>query len=196
MVQRKAKRNEERGQHSSSSCRGRPEKCRGAGRGAGVPAAPLTLAVPLVDEQLVALLAAALEAAHRVPADVVAAAVVEPALVDVWWGQGTCVTLGCSVGRAGSSPPDPIPSRSRQTEETLWALMVTGGMWLLVLSGELMHDTGDTGGCQGCRAQLPLEIVQSVEFRQVSASPGAETGSPKEPGGKHQSGVGRVTGLG
>lgn len=50
---------------------------------------PLTLAVPLVYEQLVALLAAALEAAHRVPADVVTAAVVEPALVDVWWGQGT-----------------------------------------------------------------------------------------------------------
>lgn len=53
---------------------------------ARVPSA-LTLAVPLVDEQLVALLAAALEAAHRVPADVVATPVVEPALVDVWWGQ-------------------------------------------------------------------------------------------------------------
>lgn len=46
------------------------------------------MAVPLVDEQFVALLAAALEAAHRVPADVVAAAVVEPALVDVWGGGG------------------------------------------------------------------------------------------------------------
>lgn len=79
-----------------------------AGQGAGV-LPPLTLAVPLVDEQFVAFLAAALEAAHRVPADVVAATIVEPALVDVWGGQGARITpwLGCSAGRAGSFPPSP-----------------------------------------------------------------------------------------
>lgn len=44
---------------------------------------PPTLAGPLVGQQLVALLAAALEASHRVPAHVVTSAVVEAALVDV-----------------------------------------------------------------------------------------------------------------
>jgi len=43
----------------------------------------LTLTGPLVGQQLVTLLAAALEAADRVAAHVVAAAVVEPALVDI-----------------------------------------------------------------------------------------------------------------
>lgn len=41
------------------------------------------MAGPLVGQQLVALLAAALEAAHRVPTNVVTPAVVEAALVDV-----------------------------------------------------------------------------------------------------------------
>lgn len=74
---------------------------------------PLTLAVPLVDEQFVALLAAALEAANRVPADVVAATVVEPALVNVCGdrGHGT-LQLGRSAGRAGSSPLDSVPTGS------------------------------------------------------------------------------------
>lgn len=66
---------------------------------------PLTLAAPLVDEQLVALLAAALKAAHRVPADVVAAAVVEPALVDVWRGWDTCHSWDVGSPLA----PQPIP---------------------------------------------------------------------------------------
>lgn len=105
------------------------------GRGSG-HSLPLTLAVPLVYEQLVALLAAALEAAHRVPADVVTATVVESALVNVWWRQGTPVTpwLGCSARRAQCSPPDAVPTMSWQTEETLWALMVTRGTWLLLFS--------------------------------------------------------------
>ena len=44
----------------------------------------LTLAVPLVDEKLIALLAAAFEAAHRVAANVVTAPVVQAALIYVW----------------------------------------------------------------------------------------------------------------
>lgn len=43
----------------------------------------LTLAAPLIDEELVALLAAALEAAHGVAANVVTAPVVQAALVYV-----------------------------------------------------------------------------------------------------------------
>lgn len=44
----------------------------------------LTLAVPLIDEKLIALLAAAFKAAHRVAANVVTATVVQAALVYVW----------------------------------------------------------------------------------------------------------------
>lgn len=128
-VHRKAQRNEQPGQHFCSSSHG------STGRGPG-HSLPLTLAVPLVYEQLVALLAAALEAAHRVPADVVTAAVVEPALVNVWWGQGTLITpwLGCSASRAQGSPLHAVPTMSWQMEETLWALMVSRGTWLLVFS--------------------------------------------------------------
>lgn len=42
------------------------------------------MACALVGEQLVAFLAAAIEGAHRVPAEVIAAAVVLLAFVDVW----------------------------------------------------------------------------------------------------------------
>lgn len=45
---------------------------------------PLTLAVPLVDEKLIALLAAAFKAAHCVAANVVTASIVQAALVYVW----------------------------------------------------------------------------------------------------------------
>lgn len=43
----------------------------------------LTLACPFISEQFVAFLAAAFEGAHRVPAEVIAAAVVLQAFVDV-----------------------------------------------------------------------------------------------------------------
>lgn len=43
----------------------------------------LTLAGPFIDQKLVAFLTAALKAAHRVPADVVATAIVQLALVDI-----------------------------------------------------------------------------------------------------------------
>lgn len=43
----------------------------------------LTLAVPLIDEELIALLAAALKAAHGVAANVVTAPIVQAALVYV-----------------------------------------------------------------------------------------------------------------
>lgn len=46
----------------------------------GIP----TLTSPLVGQQLVAFFAAALEAAHRIPTHVIAAAVIEAALVDVF----------------------------------------------------------------------------------------------------------------
>lgn len=66
----------------------------------------LTLARPLVGQQLVALPAAALEAAHGVAAEVVTAPVVGQALVDVCGapsGQGEASGLGCQV--AGPLPP-------------------------------------------------------------------------------------------
>lgn len=44
----------------------------------------LTLAVPFIDEKLIALLAAAFEAAHCVAANVVTAPVVQATLVYVW----------------------------------------------------------------------------------------------------------------
>lgn len=44
----------------------------------------LTLARPFVGQKFVALLAAALEGAHCVPAEVIAAAVVLQAFVNVW----------------------------------------------------------------------------------------------------------------
>lgn len=47
-------------------------------------ASSLTLACPFVRQELVAFLAAALEGAHCVPAEVIAAAVVLQALVNVW----------------------------------------------------------------------------------------------------------------
>lgn len=46
----------------------------------GIP----TLTSPLVGQQLVAFFAAALEAAHRIPAHVIATAVVEAALVNIF----------------------------------------------------------------------------------------------------------------
>lgn len=90
-VHRKARGMSKRGSTSAAAAVGDTGAQGGAGQGPG-HSLPLTLAVPLVYEQLVALLAAALEAAHCVPADVVTATVVEPALVNVWWGQGTPVT--------------------------------------------------------------------------------------------------------
>lgn len=65
---------------------GWPGEGKGAPRGCG----RLTLARPLIGQQLVALPAAALEAAHGVPAEVVAAPVVDQALIDV-----------CRAGRVG-----------------------------------------------------------------------------------------------
>lgn len=47
----------------------------------------LTLAVPLIDEKLIALLAAAFEAAHCVAANVVTAPIVQAALIYVWGGR-------------------------------------------------------------------------------------------------------------
>jgi hypothetical protein len=44
----------------------------------------LTLAVPLIDEKLIAFLAAALKAAHCVAANVVTAPIVQAAFVYVW----------------------------------------------------------------------------------------------------------------
>lgn len=46
------------------------------------------MAGPLISQQLVALAAAALETAHSVAAEVVAATIVHQALVDVCWGGG------------------------------------------------------------------------------------------------------------
>lgn len=55
-----------------------------------------TLTSPLVGQQLVAFFAAALEAAHRIPTHVIAAAVVEAALVNVFKTEMKASQVNCT----------------------------------------------------------------------------------------------------
>ena len=93
---------------------------RGAPRGRG----RLTLACPLIGQQLVALPAAALEAAHGVPAEVVTAPVVDQALIDVcgagWGGGRRGEWAGAPGGRQDRGPEPPFPNCPLPTRGLLW----------------------------------------------------------------------------
>ena len=126
------------------------EAPRGRGR--------LTLARPLIGQQLVALPAAALEAAHGVPAEVVAAPVVDQALIDVcgagWGGVGEESGLG--PPGAGRTEARSCPSLTAHCPPGGCSGSLAGprkGAWLRAVAGGQRGDPpspwglGEPGTC-------------------------------------------------